>query len=54
MHILAFILMFVIGAIIAACDGDYSGIAEDGIFIVFLYSYPQYYGDLWYHIREIF
>ena len=27
MHILAFILIFVVGSIIAACDGDYSGIA---------------------------
>ena len=30
MHILALILMFVVGAIIAACDGDYSGIAAIG------------------------
>ena len=35
MHILAFILMFVIGAIIAACDGDYSGIAAIGKFVGF-------------------
>ena len=28
MHILAFILIFVVGSIIAACDGDYSGIGE--------------------------
>lgn len=26
MHILAFILIFVIGSIIAVCNGDYSGI----------------------------
>lgn len=26
MHILAFILVFVVGAIAAACDGDFSGI----------------------------
>ena len=30
MHILALILMFVVGALIAACDGDYSGIAAIG------------------------
>ncbi len=30
MHILALILMFVVGAIIAACDGDYLGIAAIG------------------------
>lgn len=30
MHILALILVFVVGAIIAACDGDYSGIAAIG------------------------
>ena len=30
MHILALILMIVVGAIIAACDGDYSGIAAIG------------------------
>ena len=30
MHILALILMFVVGAIIAVCDGDYSGIAAIG------------------------
>ena len=31
MHILAFILIFVVGSIIAACDGDYSGIAAIGV-----------------------
>lgn len=35
MHILAFILMFVVGAIIAACNGDYSGIAAIGKFVGF-------------------
>ncbi|MFR6049359.1 MAG: hypothetical protein ACLUG6_13615 [Lachnospira eligens] len=30
MHILAFILIFIVGSIIAACDGDYSGIAAIG------------------------
>lgn len=30
MHILAFILIFVVGAIAAACDGDFSGIAAIG------------------------
>ena len=33
MHILAFILIFVVGSIIAACDGDYSGIAAIGKFV---------------------
>ena len=33
MHILAFILIFVVGSIIAACDGDYSGIAAIDIFV---------------------
>lgn len=27
MHILAFILMFIVGSIIAACSGDFSGLA---------------------------
>lgn len=36
MHILAFILIFVVGSIIAACDGDYSGIAATGKFVGFL------------------
>jgi hypothetical protein len=35
MHILAFILIFVVGSIIAACDGDYSGIAAIGKFVGF-------------------
>ena len=33
MHILAFLLMFVVMAIGAACDGDYSGIAAIGKFV---------------------
>lgn len=33
MHILAFILMFVVGAIVTACDGDFSGIAAIGKFV---------------------
>ncbi|MEI3321584.1 MAG: hypothetical protein V8R92_01375 [Eubacterium sp.] len=33
MHILAFILMFVVGAIIAACDGDFSGVIAIGKFV---------------------
>ena len=33
MHILAFILIFVVGAIAAAGKGDYSGIAAIGKFI---------------------
>ena len=40
MHILAFILIFVVGSIIAACDGDYSGIAAIGKFVGFLVIYP--------------
>ena len=35
MHILVFILIFVVGSIIAACDGDYSGIAAIDIFVGF-------------------
>lgn len=35
MHILAFILIFVIGSIFATCDGDYSGIAAIGKFVGF-------------------
>lgn len=46
MHILAFILIFIVGSIIAACDGDYSGIAAIGKFVGFLYCYSQYYGYL--------
>ena len=33
MHILAFILIFVVGAIAVACDGDFSGIAAIGKFV---------------------
>ena len=33
MHILTFILIFVVGSIIVACDGDYSGIAAIGKFV---------------------
>ncbi len=33
MHILTFILIFVVGAIVAACEGDYSGIAAIGKFM---------------------
>ena len=35
MHILAFILIFIVGSIIAARDGDYSGIAAIGKFVGF-------------------
>ena len=35
MHILAFLLLFVVGAILAACNGDYSGIAAIGKFVGF-------------------
>lgn len=35
MHILTFILIFVVGSIIAACDGDYSGISAIGKFVGF-------------------
>lgn len=41
MHILAFILIFVVGSIIAACDGDYSGIAAIDIFaVLWLFTQP--------------
>ena len=46
MHILAFILIFVVCSIIAACDGDYSGIAAIGKFVGFFVYYSQYYGYL--------
>lgn len=35
MHILALFLMFVVGSIFAACDGDYSGIVAIGKFVGF-------------------
>lgn len=35
MHILAFILMFVVGSIGAAMDGDFSGIAAIGKFVLY-------------------
>ena len=38
MHILAFILIFIVGSIIAACDGDYSGIAAIGKFVGLLFA----------------
>ena len=44
MHILAFILIFVVGSIIAAYDGDYSGIAAIGKFIGF---FVLLFGVLW-------
>ena len=46
MHILAFILIFVVGSIIAACDGDYSGIAAIDLFVGFFVLLLQYYGYL--------
>ena len=33
MHILALLLLFVIGSIVAACDGDFSGLAAIGKFV---------------------
>lgn len=33
MHILAFALMFVVGSLVAASEGDYSGIAAIGKFV---------------------
>lgn len=36
MHILALILMFIVFAIIAACGGDFSGIAAIGKIVGFL------------------
>ena len=35
MHILAAILMFVIGSISAACDGDFSGLEAIGKFLLY-------------------
>lgn len=35
MHILAFILMFIVGSIIAACSGDFSGLAAIGKIVGF-------------------
>ena len=35
MHILAFILMFIAGSIIAACSGDFSGLAAIGKIVGF-------------------
>ena len=36
MHILAFILLFIIGSIGAACKGDWSGMAVIGKVILFI------------------
>lgn len=36
MHILAFILMFLVGSIAAACEGDFSGIVAIGKFVGFI------------------
>ena len=36
MHILAFILLFIIGSIAAACKGDWSGIGAIAKFIGFI------------------
>ena len=48
MHILAFILMFIVGSIIAACSGDFSGLAAIGkivgffvlLFVMWLFTQP--------------
>lgn len=44
MHILTSILMFVFGSIVAASEGDYSGIIAIGKFIVF---FALLFGVLW-------
>lgn len=44
MHILAFILMFVVGSIGAAMDGDFSGIAAIG---KFLFNATVIIGFMW-------
>ena len=44
MHIIAFILIFIVGSIIAACDGDYSGIAALGKFVGF---FVLFFAVLW-------
>lgn len=36
MHLLTFILMFVVGSISAACRGDWSGMEAIGKFILFV------------------
>lgn len=36
MHILTFVLMFVVGSISAACRGDWSGMEAIGKFILFV------------------
>jgi hypothetical protein len=36
MHLLAFILLFIIGSISAACKGDWSGIAAIGEILLFI------------------
>lgn len=36
MHILTLILIFIVGAVFAACDGDYSGILAIGKVIFFI------------------
>lgn len=44
MHILALILLFVIGSISAACKGDYSGIAAIGKFVGY---FVLFIGIMW-------
>lgn len=46
MHILALILMFVFGSIVAACDGDFSGLAAIGKFVGGAVLILQCYGYL--------
>ena len=33
MHILALILMFIVGSVVAACNGDFSGLEAIGKFV---------------------
>ena len=51
MHILAFILIFIVGSIIAACDGDYSGIAAIGKFVGF---FVLLFAVLWLFTQPVF
>lgn len=44
MHILTFILLFVIGSISVACKGDYSGIAAIGKFVGY---FVLFIGIMW-------
>lgn len=50
MYILAFILFFVVGSIIAACDGDSSGLVAIGKIVGFLILL---FGAMWLFLHPV-